>query len=55
MRAANASVKDEYNGLFTMTLTALSCKTCELNIRVILCLSPQTRSAYSKRNITSLL
>ena len=48
LRAANASVEDEYNGLFKITLAALFCKTCKLDIRVILCLSHQTRSAYSK-------
>lgn len=31
------------NGLFKITLAALFCSTCKLDIRVILCLSPQTR------------
>ena len=37
MRAANTSVEDEYNGLFKITFAALFCKTCKLDLRVILC------------------
>ena len=47
LRAANASVEDEYNGLFKITLAALFCKTCKLDIRVLLCLY----NNYSKSRV----
>ena len=44
-REANACDTDEYSGRSKIILATLFCKTCRLDIKVTLCLSPQTRSA----------
>ena len=51
LRAANASVEDEYNGLFKITLAALFCKTCKLDISPnIMFIAPDWISIFKKRH-----
>ena len=51
----NASDAEEYSGRSNIILAALFWSTCKLDIKVTLCLSPQTKSAYSNKGITRLL